>query len=227
MATDLAEPVVWYHEDSAQPMAISKPAAFTAGELLVVVIAHDASSNLAALTAPGGWTDEGNYSTTGSQGRVWSHVYDGGEGASWNFGYDSGSTVVAGLCRVADADPTPQIAVVSRAFNSNSSSEDSPSVNPFYDADLLLSFLSNSGGASAFSSTHPSGMTDLGQVQEANLYMGLAAAKEQLPNSSATGVRTWTSISPTAKQGGAFSIAIASLPTDPSSGRRHFWLLRS
>lgn len=225
MPADVAE-TVWYNEDSASPLTVSKPAAFAAGQLLIVVTVHDASAGLADLTADAGWTNKGSYNVTGSQGKVWSHPHDGGEPASWGFGYNGGASMCAGLFRITDPDPATTVVVTSRTIASNAASEDSPSLNPTGPDDLLLCLLANTGGNSAFSSTHPSGMTDLGQTQFSNLYMGLAAAKELLPNSSATGVRTWTSVSPTGRQGGALSIAVASVSAEPPGPRRLPWLTR-
>jgi hypothetical protein len=223
-----------FTEDSTAPMTVVKPSGFTVSQILVFIIAHDASNNLAALTAQAGWAEEGNYSGTGGQAKVWSHVYDGNEPSSWDFGYDSGSGAAAILFRITEADLTPYITVTSQAFNSNGSSEDSPTIIPYSGNDLLLCTLSLAGGGNVLSETDPSGMSDDGQVQFLSLFMAMAGAHELLTNSAATGVRTWTSISPTAKAGGTFSVAVKSAadfdpdpPPSPSSQPiAPPWLLR-
>jgi hypothetical protein len=210
MAADVAE-VVFYNEDAATPVTVSKPAGFGAGQALIFVIGCDGGV-LSALTAAAGWTQEENPVDIAIQKcKVWTHVFDGTEPATWDFGYDSGSDIAAALIRVTGADvTTPAFVVVANTITSNGASFDSSSVTPTGSDDLLITCLTLAGGGSALSETDPSGMTDLGQTQFGSAFQALAVAKELLASSAPTGVRTWTSISPTGKSAGAFTIAVKS-----------------
>lgn len=210
-AADVAE-VVFYNEDSATPMTINKPAGFGTGQRLIFLIADD-SGVLADLTAPAsGWTPitGGSVDITGQRGNCWYHDYDGTEPSTWNFGYNSGAAVSGALLRITNVDAATAPLAVTGNSGSNGASMDSPSVTPNGANDLLIVAMSNSGANAAFSATDPSGTTDLGQIQVANLFQGLMVAKQLLASGAATGVRTWTSISPTARQAGTWSIAIKS-----------------
>jgi hypothetical protein len=214
---DVAE-TVWYNADSAQPLTVNKPSLFGSGQLLIAVITqHVASGSLADLTGPSGWTQQGSYDATGSEGKVWSHIYDGTEPATWNFGYNTTADVCLGLFRVVGVDTTPVIVVASTAINSGTSPEDSPTVTPTGPDDLLICLLAEFCNGTVLTETDPASMTDLGQTQVAGNFMALAAAKQQLASGSPTGVRTWTSITPIGFPGGTFSIAIKSLAAASTS----------
>jgi hypothetical protein len=215
-AAQVAE-VVLQNEDSASPFTVTKPASFAAGQVLVVVVVQ-VNGTLAALTAPSTgndiWALEGSYDEQGTgsttQSKVWAHPYNGGEAASWNFGYSAAIDACLALFRITDADTTPVIDVTSNTFNSSASSMDSPTITPAGTNDLLICTLGLFGNNNALVETDPSGMTDRGQTQFSNLFMALAAASEQLTSGSATGVRTWTSVTPTGQSAGTFSIAVKS-----------------
>lgn len=203
--------VIGYTKDSSTPLTVFKPPAFGVGQLLVMVIAHDSANDLANLTAPGDWTQRANpFSGAGDAGKVWTHFYTGSEPSTWDFGFGSGAACAALLIRVTGAESTPTVAVTSRYFNSNGASEDSPTVTPSGNDDLLISVIASAGSNAPFSATEPAGMTNQGQAQLLNLYQAVAAASQSLTTADPTGVRTWTLISPTARQGGAFSIAVKS-----------------
>lgn len=218
MAADVAE-TVWYNEDSASPLTVSKPAAFGVGQILVVIHTGHGPT-LSSYTAPSGWTEQGNFTTgtTGGdcQGKIFTHAYDGTEPSTWDFPYGSSDDVALGLFRITGADTTPTVVVQTSAWSNLSSSQDSPTVTPTGSDDLLICALANVCGGTAFSQTDPSGMTDLSQTQVTGNFMALAAAKQQLSSSSATGGKTWTSILPTGQRGGTISVAIKSTASSSS-----------
>lgn len=219
MAADVVE-TVWYQEDSASPIVVSKPASFASGQILVaVIVQHNNPSAQTDLTTPVGWTFQGALDGTLSDGKVFSYVFTGSDPATWNFPYRATADVTLGLFRITGADTTPTIVVTSTPTGTVATPMDSPSVTPTGADDLLICVLANHGNGAAFSETDPAGMTDLGQVQVAGNFFATAAAKEQLASSSPTGVRTWTSISPTGQTGGTLSIAVKSAgggaPTPP------------
>lgn len=217
---DIAE-VIYYTGDSTPPLTVLKPANFMPGEILVLVIAHDAiAGGLIDLTGPSGWIDEGNYNNVlgGTAGKVWSHVYDSGDPSSWDFGYNNVSSMAAGLVRITGGDTTPTITVTSASGSDVSGVVDSPSVTPTGINDLLVCALGDICQGNAFSQTDPSGMDNRGQAQLLDLYMAVALASKQLTDGNATGAKTWTAISPQNKPGGTLSIAIKSsgfLDPDP------------
>lgn len=221
MPADVAE-TVFYTEDSASPLTVSKPAAFAAGQMLVVVHFGDVTG----LSGPGTWTEEENpVSIVLQYGKVYSHVYDSGDPSTWDFVYGSGAATALALLRITGADvETPGVVVATPTTStSNGASVDSPSLTPTGNDDLLIATLSSNGNNAAFSSTHPSGMVDLGQTQLGNLWQGIAAASEQLASGAATGVRTWTSVSPTGRSVAAMSIAILSASGSGDAGRKPQW----
>lgn len=232
---DVAE-VIYYTEDSASPMTIVKPAAFAPSELLVFIIAHEATAGgLISLTAGPGWTDKGNYNDIigGSAGRVWSHPYDPADPSTWDFGYDAGAAVAGALLRITGADLTPTIIVTSNVGAQVSGTADSPTLTPTGINDLLLCALASTSGGSAFSETDPSGMTNRGQTQLLDLYMAIAVASQQLVTGNATGAKTWTAVSPGTSSGGTLSIAIKSSgfndpdpPPNPPPPLVPPWMLR-
>lgn len=219
MAPEVAE-VVWYSEDSASPLTVSKPAAFISNDLLIAVIwQHNNPSNQSELTTSADWTLEGNCDGTVSDAKVFSHVYDPSDPSTWAFTYRSTADVCLCLLRITGADQAPVITVTSTPTAATTSSMNSPSLNPGGEDDLLITILGAHGNGSAIVVTEPVGMTDLAQVQVANQFMGMAAAHEALVTSAATGVRTWTSLSPTGQTGGTISISVkspaSSDPLDP------------
>lgn len=217
MAADVAE-TVWYGEDSASPITVSKPASFASGQILVaVVIQHNNPSSQADLTTPVGWTLQGALDGTTSDGKVFSYVFTGSDPATWNFPYRASADVTLGLFRLTGADTTPVIVVTSTPTETVATPMDSPTVTPSGSNDLLICVVALEGNGAAFSETDPSGMTDLGQVQVAGNSFAMAATKELLASSSATGVRTWTGLSPTGTTGGTLSIAIKSGGAAPVS----------
>jgi len=213
VSADVAE-VVQYNEDSASPLTVTKPAAFASGEILVAVIGQHGGV-VGDLTTPSGWTQQGSVSTgTGStdcQGKVFSHPFAGGDPATWDFPYFSGSDVTLQLFRITGADTTPTIVVTSTAIASIAGSNNSPTVTPSGADDLLICNLLVTAQGVVLAETDPSGMTDRGQTQVAGNFMAQAGASELLASGSATGVRTWTSVTPTGNAGGTFSIAIKSV----------------
>lgn len=210
MAANVVE-TIWYSEDSVSPLTVSKPASFAAGQILIaVIVQHNNPSAQSDLSTPSGWTFQGALDGTLSDGKVFSYVFTGSDPATWDFPYRATADTCLGLFRITGADTTPTVVVTSTPTGSVTSPINSPTVTPTGSDDLLICVLANHGNGSAFSETDPSGMTDLGQVQVAGNFFALAAAKEQLASSSATGVRTWTSVSPTGQTGGTLSIAIKS-----------------
>jgi hypothetical protein len=213
---DVAE-VVFYQEDAASPFTVLKPAAFAAGQLLVAVVVQT-DGTLAGLTAPstGGdvWTQQGSYSEVGtgnsSFAKVWSHPWSGSESASWAFGYTSTVDACLTLLRIIRADTTPVIGVASNTFDASAASMDSPTITPPGANDLLLCTLGVFGNATALVETDPAGMANLGQVQVAGNFMALAVASQQLTSGAATGVRSWTGVTPTGQTAGTFSITVKS-----------------
>jgi hypothetical protein len=207
---DVAE-AIFYNEDAATPLTVLKPAAFDVGEMLVLGIVCD-SGNASALTAPAGWTVGANVLDTPGveRGKIWSHVYSPSDPSTWDFGYEATGSVSAVLLRITHADVTTPVVTVPAptATSSNAATMDSPSVTPTTGHDLLLCLLASNGNNAAFSYAEPTGMTDLGQTQFGGLYQAVGAAKEQLTAPGGTSVRTWTSISPTGRSAGAFSIAV-------------------
>lgn len=206
---DIAE-TVWYSEDSTAPLTIVKPPSFGPNQLLVLAeVMDDTVGTSANLTGPAGWALKDTVDITGAVGKVWVHVYDGTEPSTWDFGYSSGNGIAACLLRVVDADLTPTVVVAHGSSTSNSSSEDSPTVSATSGNDLLVCTMSNTGAAAAFLATEPSGMYNLGKTQTTT-FQAQTAARQYLTSAGATGVRTWTGITPTGRQAGMFSIAIKS-----------------
>jgi hypothetical protein len=210
VSADVAE-VVLYNEDSAAPLTITKPAAFATGQVLIFVLSQD-SGLLSDLTVPSGWTavTGGTVDIASQRDKAFYHVYDGAEPSTWDFPYNSGASVAGALYRITGADTTPTLVAATGSISSNLASMDSPTVTPTGADDLLICDYSNQGGAHTLSYTVPSGMTDLGSTQVAGGFQCIAAAKQQLASSSATGAKTWTSLSPTGGAAGTFSIAIKS-----------------
>ncbi len=232
---DVAE-VIYYTEDSSSPMTIVKPAAFAPGELLVFIIAHDAlGGGLSSLTAGPGWVDKGNYNDTvgDSAGRVWTHPYDPADPGTWDFGYGSTASVAGALIRITGADLTPIVTLTSSAGAQVSGTATSPSVTPTGINDLLITALCPVCNGNPFTETDPTGMTNRGQVQVADLYMAIAVASQQLTDGSSTGSKTWSSVSPSTSAGGTLSIAIKSSgfldpdpPPNPPPAIVPPWMLR-
>lgn len=219
MAPEVAE-VVWYSEDSASPITVSKPALFTSGDILLAVIwQHNNPSNQSELTTSADWVLEGNCDGVLTDAKIFSHVYDPADPSTWSFAYRSTADVCLGLFRITGADQAPVVTVTSTASASVAASMDSPSLNPGGSDDLLIVILGNHGNGAAASSVNPTSTTDLAQVQVSNLYMSMTAAHQALVSSAPTGVRTWTSVSPTGNSGGTISIAVkspaSSDPLDP------------
>lgn len=211
---DVAE-AVFYEQDGSSPVTVFKPAAFGPGELLIVVAAMDGGV-IGDLTAPAGWTvdpDVLDINPPPQEGKVWHHWYSAADPSTWSFGHDPSGSLALVLLRISGAHvAAPAIVVPAPGTTaSNGVTMDSPSVTPTDMYDLLISAVVNFGGGSAFSASAPSGMTGLGSIQGTGHGEALAAAKEQLSSSAPTGVRTWTSISPTGQAGGTFSIAVKSL----------------
>lgn len=212
--------VDWYWEDSTAPLVISKPAAFASGDILIAAfIQHNNPSFQTDLTTSADWNLEGNLDGTLVDGKIFSHVYDPGDPSTWSFTYRSTADVCMGVFRITDADQAPVVTVTSTATSSTTSPMDSPTLTPAGADDLLICLIADHGNGAAFSCTIPSGMTTQGQTQVSGLYMALAAASQALTSGAATGVRTWTSVSPTGTNGGTWSIAVKSPagadPLDP------------
>jgi hypothetical protein len=234
VAADVAE-VIWYQEDSTPPFTVLKPAAFGAGQLLVFVI-HQDTGVIGDLTAPTGWTICPNtLDLTVEHGKVMYHAYDPADPSSWDFPYGSGIDAAACLLRITGADVDLPVVVVPTPTGSasNTASMNSPTVTPTGGDDLLIVTFGHATQSAVFSVTPPAGMTDRGKVQVTGNFQDLAAASEQLVSGSATGTRSWTSISPTGKSAGAFSIAVKSAglfdPDPPSPGQVFLmppWLMR-
>lgn len=208
--TDAARVVesVFYNEDSAQPLTVTKPAGFTTGEILVAII-HQHSNSDTTLTTPSGWAQQGSsLNGTNSQAKVFSIPFSGGLPASWDFGYGATADVCLALLRIVGADTTPVISVVSANTTSLTSSFDSSTITPNGTKDLLICSLGDISSGSAFSANVPTGMVDVGQTQAAGTFMALKVATLQLRSGSATGAKTWTSILPTSLDGGTFSVVV-------------------
>jgi len=219
MAPEVAE-VVWYAEDSVSPLTVAKPAGFTSGDLLIaVIVQHNNPSAQSDLSVSADWTLEGNYDGTISDAKIFSHIYDPADPSTWSFVYRATADVCLGLFRITGADQAPVITITSTAFASTTASMDAPDLSPAGADDLLISVICDHGNGGAFTVTDPAGMTDLGQVQVANLYMAAAAAHEALVSNANPGVRTWTNVSRTGTTGGTISIAVKSPasadPLDP------------
>jgi hypothetical protein len=210
MSATVAE-TVWYQEDSASPLTVAKPASFGAGQMLVVaLIQHNNPSAQSDLGTPAGWTFQGALDGTVADGKVFSYTFTGSDPASWDFPYKSTADVVAGLFRITGADVITPTVVVSTTPASVSSPMDSPSVTPTGTDDLLLALISDICNGTVLAAAFPAGMTDLGLGEVTGHFMSSRAAYQQLSSGSATGVRTWTSVSPTGIEGGTWSIAIKS-----------------
>jgi hypothetical protein len=224
VSADVAE-TIWYVQDNGtSPITVLKPAAFADGQMLAVIICMD-GGNINQLTADAGWTEEADtINISGQDGKVFWRVYAGGEPSSWSFAHDATGGAALALLRITEVLLDPPVVVVPAPTTSasNGSTMNSPSVTPTGTNDLLISTFSTFGGGTTLSLTHPSGMTSQGQIQAAGGRQGLAAASEKLYTPSATGVRTWTSITPTGQPSGAVTIAIASAEA-AGAGRRTPW----
>lgn len=217
MSADVAG-VDFYNEDSASPLTVSKPGAFAAGDTLVaVIVQHAPSSQLGDMTAPSGWAEKGSYSQTNNQGKVFTIPFSGGLPSTWDFPYYINADVCLALFRVTAADPAVTLVIASTTFASLGGSDDSPTLTPTGVDDLLICALANICSGTVLTETDPSTMTDRGQTQAATSFMALAVASQQLASSSATGVRTWTSVTPTGLDGATLSIAIKSAAPDTST----------
>lgn len=207
--------MIWYNEDAAAPMTVTKPASFGPDKILLALIIQHGGS-LTDLTAHADWTMNDSDSVSSINYKLWSHPYTGTEGATWSFGYGGGSDVCLGLAVITGADMTPTLVVNSTGFGETTSSMDSGSVTPTDYIDLLITFLAFWGNGTPLTAIDPGSMADLGQTQVAGDFMSLAAAKENLASSVPTGVRTWTSVPTVATPGFTISIAVDSLGTfDP------------
>lgn len=203
--------IIWYNEDSASPLTVSKPASFATGQILVAII-HQHALTDTTLTTPSGWTQQGSsLNGTNSQGKVFSIPFSGGLPATWDFPYSTSADVCLALFRIVNADTTPVINVASTNTTSLTSSYDSPTITPSGSTDLLLVTIGDICNNATFSVTEPTGTVDQGQTQASSTFMALAAASQQLRSASATGVRTWTSVSPTGADGGTFSVTVKSV----------------
>jgi hypothetical protein len=212
MAADIGE-IVWYTKDSAPPLTVSKPSLFASGQILLAVIAEHSGNISDFNTGPTGWTKQGTYDSSATQGCVWSHVFDGTEPATWDFNFGSVADTCLALVRIIGGNVTaPVISVASSTFTSIASSTSAPTITPSSSDDLLLCFLANICNGTVLSEVDPAGMLDLGQAQIAGNFMALAGAYESLTASGATGVRTFTSITPTGVAGATFSITVLSGP---------------
>jgi hypothetical protein len=220
MSADVAS-VDPYQEDSASPLTVSKPAAFASGQILIFVISQDGGL-LSALTVPSGWTavTGGTVDISSQRDKAFYHVFNGSEPSTWDFPYDAGSSVAGLLFRITGADTTPTLVCATGNINANLSSMDSPTVTPSGSTDLLICTYSNFGGGTALGYTAPSGMTNLGSSQVTGNHQCIAGAKQLLATGSATGAKTWTSLSPTGGPAGTFSIAIKSA----AAGGSGVWL---
>jgi hypothetical protein len=198
-----------YQEDSASPLTASKPVAFTSGDRLIFSLTEDGGL-LSAITLPSGWTLIGTVDASSQRGKAAYHDFAGGEPATWDFAYDGGSSVSGAMIRITGANLATAPVCVTAFSNANLSSMDSPTVTPSGSNDLLICTYSNFGGGTALSYTVPSGMTNLGSVQVTGNHQCSAFAKQLLVTGSATGAKTWTSLSPTGGPAGTFSIAIKS-----------------
>lgn len=235
MTAAVAE-TIWYVQDNGtSPITVLKPAAFAAGQMLVAVVCMDGGV-IGSLTADPGWTEEANnINIAGQDGKVFWRVWAGGEPSTWAFAHDPTGGAALALLRVTQVYLSPAQLVVPAPTTSasNGSTMDSPSVTPAGTNDLLIATFSTFGGGTALSLNWPSGMTTQGQIQATGGFEGMACASEQLAVPGATGVRTWTSIVPTAQKSGAFGFAIKSLdqrdpdpPPNPPPPLIPPWMLR-
>jgi hypothetical protein len=210
MAADVVETVT-YQEDSASPLTVSKPASFASGQRLIFVISMDGGL-LSALTVPSGWTaiTGGTVDISSQRDKAYYHDFNAGDPSTWDFPYDAGSSVAGLLFRITGADLATAPTAVTGNTNSNLSTMDSPTITPFGSTDLLTCAYSNFGGGTVLSYAAPSGMTNLGSSQVTGNHQCIAGAKQQLVSGSATGAKTWTSLSPTGGPAGTFSIVVKS-----------------
>lgn len=200
--------VVWYNEDSTQPLTVSKPGSFASGQILVAII-HQHSTSDTTLTTPSGWTQIGSsLNGTNSQGKVFAHAFNAGDPSTWDFGYGTTADVCLALIRIVNADLSLVISNTSANTTSITSPFDSPTITPAGSTDLLLCTIGNTCNDNLFSVTVPSGMVDWGKTQAATTFMAMALASQQLSSSSATGAKSWTSVSPTGIDGGSFSVVV-------------------
>lgn len=213
MSATLAE-VVWYNEDSASPLTVSKPAGFATGDVLVAVIhQHGPTGHVTDLTAPTGWTQvTGDLAGTNSQGRVFYRVFTGSEPSTWDFPYYTNADTCLALFRITGADTTPTISLTTANSTSVGASFDSPTITPAAVDDLLICTIGDIADGNTFSATVPAGMTvtSPASTQIGGGFMALAAATQQLASASATGAKTWTSVSPAGHDGGTFSVVVKS-----------------
>src|SRR5882757_4177901 len=221
MSATVAE-AVFYNSDSASPQTINKPAGASAGDLLVVVGSAD-SGVLTDFGTPSGWTANATtVNISGQRCKVFTHVVAGGDPSSWTFSYNSGAGSAWVLVRVTGADTTPVLVVTSGNSASNGATLDSPTATPSGTNDVDIAILTNSCGGNLLSYVQPTGLTDLGKTQASVLFQGLAASWKALSSGSATGAQTWSSISPTAKQCGTFTILVKSAGGGAVSGDAAF-----
>lgn len=217
MSATVAETVA-YSEDSASPLTVSKPASFGAGQMLVVaIVQHNNPSAQSDLVQPSGWSTAGALDGVLVDGKAFYYTYTGSDPASWDFAYKSTADVCAFLFRITSADvSTPTLVVSTTPTTSVSSPMDSPSVTPTGTDDLLLALISDICNGTVLAATVPAGTTDLGLTEVTGHFMSSRAAYQQLSSGSATGVRTWTSVSPTGITGGTWTIAIKSAASGAS-----------
>lgn len=209
--------VTWYAEDSASPCTVAKPGAAAAGDLLVAVfIQHNNPSAQSDLTQPSGWSTPGILDGVLVDGKVFAHVVAGGDPATWDFPYKSTADVALGLWHITGADITPTLVVSTTPTTTVTSPMDSPSVTPSGADDLLICCISDICNGTQLVVTIPSGMTDRGLGEVTGHFMSTYGASQQLASAAATGVRTWTSVSPTGITGGTWTIAIKSAASGAS-----------
>lgn len=204
-----------YSEDAASPLTASLPASTASGDLLVFAIAQG-DSVIANLTAPAGWTATSSANGGSVTGKLWTKVA-GSEPSTYDFPYSSGADVAAVMVRVTGADTTPTLVQAVGTAGPNAGNMDSPTVTPTGSDDLLIVVMSAACGGTTLVETDPSSTTDLGQGQVAGGFQALATAYQQLASGSATGAKTWSSITPATKPGVSFSLAIKSAGAAPAA----------
>lgn len=233
MVATLAETIL-ASEDSVSPFTVSKPANYNSSDQVLIVVIGQHGGDGTELTAPDAtWVQKGSIWNVGTapnsvNGKVFARKFNGAEPASWDFPYNGTSDICLAVFRVTGVRTSNLIvSIATSTFASSTSSMNSPTVTPADNDDLLICVLEVFGNATALSETDPTGTTDRGQTQVAGNFMSLAAVSQPLTSSAATGVRTWTSVTPTGQLAATVSVVINSEPPQAPAPQVIPWYLLS
>lgn len=182
------------NDTSANP---ARPAGTTEGDLLIAFATSDADGNLAAMTAPAGWSLLGQ--STGTDGvmpplKVWRKIATSSETTTYTFPDANGAQSLAAVMAITGHNAASPIAA-GATFNLDGSfttSHTAPSVTGVAGGLLITAFVAGDN----LSFTPPTGMTeilDVPAVTTGSAFCRLAVNTQELGADGSTGTRVSTS----------------------------------